>query len=138
VISFDADGSMLMNLGIMPTLANQNPPNLTVLIFDNGIYESAGGQRTHTSRKSDLAKMAEAAGCVNCTTVESLEDFSDQAGRMLSDGQFGLIDIKIDPGSTGWPAEKRKPTDGVEDKFHFIRYVEKLEGIVVRARPPQR
>jgi thiamine pyrophosphate-dependent acetolactate synthase large subunit-like protein len=138
VISLDADGSLLMNLGTVCTLANQDPPNLTVIIFDNGIYESAGGQMTQTSRKSDLAAIAAAAGCRNCVTATTEKDFEREATRMLDDDEFGFIDARIEPGSTRWPAEKRKPTDGVEDKYRFIRYVEQLEGIVVRARPPER
>jgi hypothetical protein len=44
----------------------------------------------------------------------------------------------MEPGRTQWPPEKKKPTDGVEDKFRFIRYVEALEGIEIRARPRPR
>jgi thiamine pyrophosphate-dependent acetolactate synthase large subunit-like protein len=138
VISFDADGSVLMNLGMLCTLADQAPANLTVLIFNNGIYESAGGQRTHSGRKSDLTKLAEAAGCVNCVAVDNVEALAEATKRALTDGEFGLIDIRMEPGRTQWPPEKKKPTDGVEDKFRFIRYVEALEGIEIRARPRPR
>jgi sulfopyruvate decarboxylase subunit beta len=138
IISLDADGSMLMNLGALCTLANESPPNLTVFIFDNGLYESAGSQHTHTARKADLARMAAAAGCLNAATVDTEDALASESERLLNDGEFGLLDIRIEPGTTKWPAEKRKPTDGVEDKYRFIRYVEALEGIVVRARQPQR
>jgi thiamine pyrophosphate-dependent acetolactate synthase large subunit-like protein len=138
VISFDADGSVLMNLGVLCTLANESPPNLTVFVFDNGLYESAGAQDTHTGRKSDIAKMAAAAGCPNTGTVETEADVEREAARLLDDGEFGLLVLKIERGVTRWAPEQRKPTDGVEDKYRFIRYVEALEGIVIRARQPER
>ena len=46
---------------------------------------------------------------------------------MLDDGEFGYMVAKIEPGAHPWPADKKKPTDGVEDKYRFIRYVERLE-----------
>lgn len=138
VVAIDADGSMLMNLGVLCTLANLDLPNLTVLVLDNGVYESSGGQRTHTSRRADLARIAEGAGCRNCATVDTVEGLEGEAARMLRDGQFGYLVVKIEPGVHTWPPEKRKPTtNGVEDKFRFIRYVERLEGITVIARSPR-
>ncbi|HET8589258.1 MAG TPA: thiamine pyrophosphate-dependent enzyme, partial [Nakamurella sp.] len=69
VICMDTDGSILMNIGILCTLGNERPKNLTIIVFDNQIYESIGGPPTHTARNTDLAKIAEGAGCLNCTTV---------------------------------------------------------------------
>jgi hypothetical protein len=70
--------------------------------------------------------------------VDNVESLAEAAGRALADGEFGLIDIRMEAGRTQWPPEKKKPTDGVEDKFRFIRYVEALEGIEIRARPRPR
>src|SRR3954471_4289530 len=69
VVSLETDGSMLLNTGIMCTLGNERQPNLTVIVFDNGIYENIGGPPTHTSRNTDLARMADGAGCANAVTV---------------------------------------------------------------------
>lgn len=137
VTTLDTDGSLLMNAGIMCTLGNQRPPNLTVVVFDNGMYESIGGPSTLTATTTDLAKMAEGAGCVNCVTVRDVSELTREAGRLLSDGEFGFLVAKIEPGVYPWPSEKRRPTDGVEDKYRFIRYVEMLEGIVIHPGAPQ-
>lgn len=131
IIAIDSDGSMLMNTGIMCTLGAERPNNLTVVVMDNGIYESIGGPATHTSRNTDLAKMAEAAGCLNCSTVRILPEFQSTLRRVLEDDQMGFVVAKIEAYAHPWKPEERKPTDGVEDKYKFIRYVEKLENVVI-------
>ena len=73
-----------MNLGTVCTLANQDPPNLTVVIFDNGIYECIGGPPTLTSKNADLARMAEGAGCINCDTVMDIAAFREKARALLT------------------------------------------------------
>jgi len=137
IVAFETDGSVLMNTGAMCTLGCERPPNLTVLVVDNGIYENIGGPPTHTSRNTDLAKMAEGAGCINTLTVRDVAAAVDAFKRMLDDGAMGYIVAKIEPGKHPWPWEKRKPTDGVEDKYRFMRHVEKLENIVIHPGAPQ-
>lgn len=136
VVALDTDGSMLMNASSMCTLANARATNLTILVFDNGTYESIGGFPTHTSRGSDLAKMAEGAGCVNCVTVSDVEGFAREAERLLNDDAFGFLVAKIEPGLHAWPPEKQKITDGIEDKYRFIRHIERLEGIRIHTGAP--
>ena len=132
IVSIESDGSMLLNTGIMCTLGKERPPNLTVVVMDNGIYENIGGPPTHTSANTDLAKMAEGAGCLNCHTARSMDDFDAQFRRMLQDNEMGYLVAKIEPLERHpWKWEQRKPTDGVEDKYNFLRYIEKLEGIVI-------
>jgi thiamine pyrophosphate-dependent acetolactate synthase large subunit-like protein len=137
VICMDTDGSILMNIGILCTLGNERPKNLTIIVFDNQIYESIGGPPTHTARNTDLAKIAEGAGCLNCTTVSETSDLRDKAKAYLNDDEMGFIVAKIEPGVHEWPADKRRRSDGVEDKYQFIRYIERSEGISVHAGAPQ-
>lgn len=136
IVALDSDGSTLMNAGILCTLGCERPPNLTIIVFDNGMYESIGGPPTLTAFNTDLARMAEAAGCINCLTVSDVETFSSEARRLLTDGELGFLVAKIEPGAHPWPRDKRRLTDGVEDKYRFIRYVEQLEGIVVHPGSP--
>src|SRR4026209_2819170 len=65
IVGFDGDGALLMNACGLPTLAWQSPPNLTLLVFDNGIYEASGLRRTATSAGTDLMAMARGAGVKN-------------------------------------------------------------------------
>ena len=62
VIAIESDGSVLLNIGAMTTLANKRPANLTVIVFDNQCYMATGGLPTATAGPTDLAGMANAAG----------------------------------------------------------------------------
>src|SRR5437870_10158165 len=69
VVVIDGDGSVLMNLGGLTTLARYAPPNLTHIVFDNESLLSVGGFPTATSTGSDLAGMARAAGIARARSV---------------------------------------------------------------------
>ena len=132
ILALESDGSVLMNTGAMCTLGNERPPNLTVVVMDNGIYENIGGPPTHTSRNTDLAKMAEGAGCLNTATAKTIEEFNEKFLASWEGKEMAYIVAKIEPFKKHpWDWEARKPTDGVEDKYNFLRYVEKLEGVVI-------
>lgn len=133
VLVFDTDGSMLFDVGALCTLANELPPNLTVLVFDNEMYESIGGHPTHTSRNVDLERLAAGAG-ISCTaTARDPESLASAASAMLSDQQVGVLVVKVEPGVyTDFPPERRKISDGLEDKYRFIRHVERIENIAIR------
>ena len=68
VVVIDGDGSVLMNLGGLTTLARYAPPNLTHIVFDNESLLSVGGFPTATSTGSDIAAMARGAGIEDATT----------------------------------------------------------------------
>jgi sulfopyruvate decarboxylase subunit beta len=132
VVALETDGSMLMSASTLCTLGNELPPNLSIIVFDNGAYESIGGLPTHTRGRTDLARMAEGAGCTNCCTVGVVDAFRQAAEKALTDGEFGFIVAKTERAATHrWPPEKQKTTDGVEEKYRFLRYVERLEGIKI-------
>ena len=65
IIAIDGDGSVLTNLGTLPTIANNVANNFILLIIDNGSYGSTGDQPTYAGGKTSLAKVAEACGCDN-------------------------------------------------------------------------
>ena len=115
----------------MCTLGAQRPANLTVVVLDNQIYENIGGHPTLTAKNTDLAKMAEGAGCLNCKTITNLNDFSDAFELALADDSMAYLVAKIEPGGFQWDLKDRKPTDGIEDKYNFLRYMEELEGKVI-------
>src|ERR671923_2685875 len=72
VVVIDGDGSVLMNLGGLSTLARYAPPNLTHLVFDNESLLSVGGFPTATSTGSDLAGIARSAGVTDAITAIDL------------------------------------------------------------------
>src|SRR3977135_1640521 len=69
VVVFDGDGSVLINLGGLPTLARYRPGNLVHVIFDNESLLSVGGFPTATATGTDLEGVARAAGIASVSTV---------------------------------------------------------------------
>src|ERR687886_2763030 len=76
VVVLDGDGSILMNLGGLTTLARYRPPNLVHVVFDNESLLSVGGFPTATATGSDLAGIAAAAGVPRTATVRTIDDFT--------------------------------------------------------------
>jgi len=136
VVALDTDGGMLFNLSALCTVGKESPPNLTIIVFDNEHYEGVVGcPPTHTSGRMDLAGMASAAGIPCAATVKSLESFVQSATTMLSDNKTGLIVAKIEPGVfKDIPPDRVKQSDGIEDKYRFLRHIEQLEKISIRPR----
>lgn len=137
VLALETDGSVLMNLGAMATVGNARPPNLTVVVLDNAIYECIGGPPTLTSGHTDLAAMAAGAGCPVVADVRDLSELSSQLKQALDDEQLGYLVTHIEPGVHEWADHEKRWTDGIEDKYRFIRYVERLEGITIHSGAPQ-
>ena len=78
VVVLDGDGSVLMNLGTLATLARYRPRNLVHIIFDNGSLLSTGGFDSHTtSGITDLAAIARGAGIEHVTAVDSVMEFGE-------------------------------------------------------------
>ncbi len=127
VIALDSDGSVLLYLGNITTVANKRPPNLTVIVFDNQCYLATGGLPTATAGVTDLAGMARAAGIAESYEARTLEDFEEQARAALSRKGPTYIVAKVDA------AGKRMSTgmDGKESKYRFVRYIERSEGIKI-------
>lgn len=73
VVVLDGDGSLLMNLGSLATIASVNPPNLVVIVWDNELYETTGGQPTATAGGSDLAAAGRALGIAASSVVRTIE-----------------------------------------------------------------
>ena len=102
VIAIDGDGSILTNLGTLPTIANNTADNFILLIIDNGSYGSTGDQPTYAGRKTSLAKVAEACGCdkvVEC----SAEDTPSAVQAALDGQQMTIIVSKCESGNIKVP-----------------------------------
>ncbi|WP_244670245.1 thiamine pyrophosphate-dependent enzyme [Rhodoplanes elegans] len=130
IVSLDTDGGMMFNLGILATLANEQPKNLLVVVWDNECYQSIGGPPTHTAQgRVDIAKIAKGAGIAQAHTATTLSDFEALCRRGLAATEPFVIVAKVSQES--FRDVRRKHSDGREDKYIFVRHVEATEGIVI-------
>ena len=97
VIIFDGDGSLLMNLGALVTIANKAPTNLYHFVMDNGVYATTGGQDVPGAESTDYEGLGKSAGYANSYSFDNLEDFATQAEQILSEDGPTLIAVKTIP-----------------------------------------
>lgn len=96
VIVLDGDGSLLMNLGSLATIATVRPHNLVVIVWDNELYGTTGGQPTATAYSADLALAAQALGIPAVATVREGDDFDAIVDRALREPGPWLIVAKVE------------------------------------------
>ncbi len=130
IVALDTDGGLFFNLGILATLANERPKNLMVVVWDNECYQSIGGPPTHTAAGIvELSAIARGAGIKNAYVVRDLATFEKLCDEGLQADELYFIVAKV--GKTVAPGLKRKHSDGIEDKYVFVRYVEKTEDVTI-------
>jgi phosphonopyruvate decarboxylase len=105
VLVATGDGELLMNLGTLATIAVLNPPNLSIVVVDNGHYGETGYQKSHTSLGVDLERIAAASGIKRSRTVAGASDLAEGA-RLLREGNgTAFVVLKVKPDDP--PAYKR-------------------------------
>ena len=115
VIAIDGDGSVLMNLGSLPTIANNQVPNFILLIIDNGSYGSTGDQPTYAGMKTSLTEVAKACGCDNVVECAA-EDTADAMRAALAADQTTIIVSKCESGNIKVPVIEMDPVT-IRDRF---------------------
>jgi thiamine pyrophosphate-dependent acetolactate synthase large subunit-like protein len=130
IVSLDTDGGMMFNLGILATLANERPPNLLVVVWDNECYLSIGGPPTHTAGgRVDIAAIGRGAGLEHAHTARTVAEFDALCAEGLATASPFLVVAKVE--AVIETNIRRKHSDGREDKYIFVRHVEETEGIVI-------
>lgn len=120
VVVFDGDGSLLMNLGGLTTLARYRPRNLSHIVFDNESLLSVGGFPTATSTGSDLAALATAAGIPHTATVRTLDEFRGAFTSAISSGDLNTIVAKVEAvGPSGYVTDLSL----LENRYQFQRFL---------------
>ena len=115
VISIDGDGSVLTNLGTLPTIANNVANNFILLIIDNGSYGSTGDQPTYAGKKTSLSAVARACGCENVIECKA-EDTALAVKDALDGNQMTIIICKCDSGNVKVPVISMDPVV-IRDRF---------------------
>jgi sulfopyruvate decarboxylase subunit beta len=96
VVVLDGDGSVLMNLGTLATMARYRPKNLVHIIFDNGSLLSTGGFDSHTtSGITDLAAIAKGAGLERVSAVSTVMDFGEAVIDAFNADGLSVIVAKV-------------------------------------------
>lgn len=121
VVVFDGDGSVLMNLGGLTTLARYRPRNLVHVIFDNESLLSVGGFPTATSTGSDLEAIARGAGIPHAVTVSEIDAFGDAFRAALDRDDLTTIVAKVEAiGPSGYVTDLSL----LENRYQFARHLQ--------------
>jgi sulfopyruvate decarboxylase subunit beta len=121
VVVIDGDGSVLMNLGGLTTMARSRPKNLVHVIFDNETLLSVGGGAPGGYKwftTADLAGIAKAAGFPRAQMVRELEDFEEAALDALEGDQLSCIVAKVE---AEMPKSFLMDIHMLENRFEFPR-----------------
>ncbi len=116
VYVIDGDGSILMNMGTLSTIANNKADNLCLVIVDNGSYGSTGGQKTYTSGKTDLEIIARGAGNSEVVRVKNKDELLAALNKCME--KNFIIIAEAEPGNESVPIIDLEP---VEIKNRFMK-----------------
>ena len=123
VVLFDAEGSLLMNLGAIASIAGKKPANFYHFLLDNECYATTGGQPVPNSQEIDYAMMAKGAGYAAAYNFDDLEEFSTSVGEIMQQEGPVFIAIKIEPDVQNLPIglRERRPTRGRAQTINELR-----------------
>ncbi|MBZ8135403.1 thiamine pyrophosphate-dependent enzyme [Afifella sp. IM 167] len=96
VVALEGDGSLLMQVGCLATIAMVAPTNLKMIVFDNGMYQITGGQKAATGFGADLIAMARGAGLAECAWAADENDLEEKFARALATPGPFLIGVPTD------------------------------------------
>ena len=115
VFALEGDGSLLMQLGSLSTIATLAPKNLTMVVMDNGIYQITGAQPTPAAAVTDIVAIALASGIANSSWAADEEDFERLAEQSLTADAPTLIGVRIDD-KPGVGTTRRDPVQ-IRERF---------------------
>lgn len=123
VVVFDGDGSLLMNLGGLTTLARYRPKNLVHVVFDNHSLLSVGGFPTATATGSDLEEIARGAGVPHTATARTLDDFTRAFGEAMGANDLTTLIAKV---AAVGPKTFLTELSLLENRYEFQRHLKSL------------
>jgi phosphonopyruvate decarboxylase len=131
VVVFDAEGALLMNLGILATIAGKQPRNFYHFLLDNECYATTGGQPVPNAKNIDYAGMAKAAGYAAAYNFDDLETFGTNVGDILGEPGPVFVAIKVIPEIENEPIglRQRRPA---RSRAETIRDLQRELGIPAR------
>ena len=115
VFALEGDGSLLMQLGCLSTIATLRPKNLCMIVMDNGIYQITGAQPTPAATTTDLIAVATGCGLTKSSWAADEEDFERLIDQSLTSSEPMLIGVRIDD-KPGTGATRRDPVQ-IRERF---------------------
>ncbi len=115
VIALEGDGSLLMQLGCLGTVAARAQKNLAIVIMDNGAYQITGGQKTVTDQCVDLVAVAKASGLAQSAWAADESAFEELISLSLKEDGPWLIGCRIDNAKPVDTTERDPPK--LKDQF---------------------
>jgi thiamine pyrophosphate-dependent acetolactate synthase large subunit-like protein len=115
IFALEGDGSLLMQLGSLSTIASLAPKNLTMVVMDNGVYQITGAQPTPAASVSDIVAIAVASGLPNSSWAADEDDFERLIDRSLATPGPSLIGVRIDD-KPGVGTTRRDPVQ-IRERF---------------------
>lgn len=125
VFALEGDGSLLMQLGALSTIAALKPKNLTMIVMDNGIYQITGAQPTPAAGVADVVAIAAGSGLANSAWAADEEDFERLVEEAMSASEPRLIAVRIDD-KPGVGTTRRDPVQIRERFMHGLGVREPL------------
>ena len=115
VIALEGDGSILMQVGSLATVAARGQKNLAIVIMDNGTYQITGGQLTSTELGADIVAMARGAGIAQSAWAADESAFEELIELSLCEDGPWLIGCRIDREKPAETTERDPPR--IRDQF---------------------
>jgi len=97
VVHFDTEGALLMNLGVLASIAGKQPKNFVHFLLDNECYATTGGQPVPNAGNVDYSMIAKGAGYANTYSFEDLEEFSTSLEEIMNQDGPIFVSIKVMP-----------------------------------------
>jgi thiamine pyrophosphate-dependent acetolactate synthase large subunit-like protein len=115
VFALEGDGSLLMQLGSLSTIATLAPKNLTMVVMDNGIYQITGNQPTPAAGHTDIVQVAIASGIASSSWAADEDDFERLIEQSKQASGPTLIGVRIDD-KPGTGTTRRDPVQ-IRERF---------------------
>ena len=135
VLALDSDGNLILNLGVLGTIANENPINLTILVMDNGNYlgshKKDPGMRTATGGKMKLEEVAKGCGIASSHNVQDVAKFRETIEAALRTDGPHFIRAQVEALDLERPPKTKHVLDPRENKYQFAKYIERTEGVQI-------
>lgn len=131
VVCLDGDGSLLMNLGVLCTIATLAPRNYALVVWDNEAHVTTGGQPTATAHRSSLAGLARGAGIERVLTPRDEAELAAAYDRILREDGPVVMPVKVE----GNRAEGTLRRDVIGYKVRFMQALAARPAPAAASRP---